>query len=123
MITYFFFNWKYPQVQMETKEQFSIQLKNWFCQKTDDELAQYLIMQLINGGECSHIFVKSIPEETRKNWILTLQLLCGKKVLFPLGTNETVQQLFVELQMRYKNCAHHELNRIRAEFCKYIDSL
>lgn len=108
---------------MESRLQFAIELKNWFCHKSDDELAEYLIMQLINDGNCSHIFLNSIPEETRKNWILTLQLLCGKKVLFPIGTDKTVRLMFVELQMRYKNCAHHELNRIRAEFCKYIDSL
>jgi hypothetical protein len=99
-----------------------LDLKNWFCGKPDDELAQYLITQLINGGECSDIFLRSLPETLRKNWIITLQLLAGKKVLFPLGTEPRLCEIFVEMQIRYKNCAHHELNRIRAEFCKHVDS-
>ena len=107
---------------MEFKLKSILDLKNWFCGKTDDELAQYLITHLINDGECADIFLRSLPESLRNNWILTLCFLSGKKVLFPLGTDANFQKMFIELQLRYKNCTHHELNRIRAEFCKHVDS-
>ena len=108
--------------KMEFKHSSAIDIKNWFCSKTDDELASYLISHIVNGDDTS-TFRKTLPKKMVDNWVITLELLSGKRILLPLGTSEQTMSIILELQMRYKNCAHHELNRIRAEFSSFIDQI
>lgn len=107
---------------MDFKQHAAIEIKKWFCSKSDEELSEYLIQYLVNGDDTS-IFRKSLPKKIANNWIISLDLLSGKRIILPLGINEHTKSIIVNLQINYKNCTHSELNRIRSEFSTYIDEI
>ena len=108
---------------MNFKEEAALDIKIWFCSKSDEELSEYLINHLVNGDENS-TFRKWIPTKIANNWIISLQLLSGKRIFLP-NTNvaEYNKSKLLELQLRYKNSTHIQLDRIRSEFVNYIDTI
>ena len=108
---------------MDFKQLSAIHIKKWFCSKTDEELSEYLINHLVNDDDNS-TFKKSIPVQMANNWIISLQLLSGKRIFLPANNvNDYNKSILLELQLRYKNSSHAQLNRIRLEFSNYIDNI
>ena len=108
---------------MDFKQLAAIHIKKWFCSKTDEELSEYLINNLVNDYDNS-TFKKSIPTQLANNWIISLQLLSGKRIFLPrTKLNDYNKSILLELQLQYKNSSHAQLNRIRHEFSNYIDNI
>lgn len=107
---------------MDFKIIYAINLKKWFCSKSDEELSYYLIHQLIDND--SSVFKQSIPKHIYENWSISLQLLSGKRFIINSNNiNIPNKSIVIDLELKYKNSAHCELNRIRKEFSDYIDSI
>lgn len=114
---------KYSKHKMDFKQIAAIHIKKRFCSKTDEELSEYLINQLVNDNDNS-TFKKSIPTEMSNKWIIILQLLSGKRIFLPRNNiNEHSKSILLELQLKYKNSSHEQLEHIRYEFSNFIDNI
>ncbi len=107
---------------MDFKKLSAINLKNWFCSKSDEELSYYLIQEILDNE--NSLFKRNIPKQLYENWKISLQLLSGKR--FIINSNNTDipnKSIISDLEIKYKNSAHLQLNRIRNEYSNYIDSI
>ena len=107
---------------MDFKNLSAINLKNWFCSKSNEELSYYLIKEILNND--NSVFKKCIPKQICENWKISLQLLSGNRfIINSHNIDMPNRSIIIDLEIRYKNLAYYELNRIRNEFCNYIDSI
>ena len=67
---------------------------------------------------------KSIPKHIYENWKISLQLLSEKRFIINSNNIDIPNKsIVIDLEIKYKNSAQCELNRIRKEFSNYIDSI
>ena len=92
-------------------------LKEWFCSKSDKELVQFLTHNLVKNR--NDVFMRSIPDSLVADWIETVQNLATMNII--VGQNYS-KKMISSLVIAHNELCKKEYNRIRIEFCGYLDS-
>ncbi len=94
-------------------------LKDWFCSKSDIELVQFINENIIKNK--NDVFLNSIPDYLINDWTETILNLGTMNII--VNKNAYIsKKVFDNLVRSHNELCKKEYNRIRMEFCNYLDS-